>query len=327
MGDAAISFPILGDNFIINPQRYFTIFGFSIYWYGVIIAVGLLLAVIYMMSRRRTFGLTEDNLIDMLLSCVPLGVVGARLYYIVFNFDYFRADTFGETLKNCLNIRDGGLAIYGGVLFGMLGIYLYSRAKKIRLGVFFDIASLGVLIGQIAGRWGNFINREAFGITENVDTFFLRMGLTKPGGATFYVHPTFLYESVWNLIGLIILHFYSKKRKFDGHIFAMYVAWYGFGRFFIEGLRTDSLYLFGTGLRVSQGLAALSFIVATMYLILKLSDKRSLTPDKLYVNMAAAQLKETENETGDGQETNKEPEEKPDQEQKSDEMGKSEDNE
>ncbi len=303
MYDASISFPILGEDFIINPQRYFTIFGFKIYWYGVIIAVGLLIAVTYMMSRRKTFGLTEDNLIDMLLSCVPIGIVGARLYYIVFNFDYFRAETFMQFLKNCLNVRDGGLAVYGGVLFGIIGIYFYSRAKKISLGTFLDIASLGMLIGQIAGRWGNFINREAFGITENVDTFFLRMGLIKPDGTIYYVHPTFLYESVWNLIGFVILHFSSKKRKFDGQVFAIYAAWYGFGRFFIEGLRTDSLYLFGTGLRVSQGLAALSFIAALMYLILKLSDRRSISPERLYVNIAEARAKELRIEPEDDQET------------------------
>ena len=181
MYDAAISFPILGENFVLNPSRYFSIFGFKVYWYGVIIAVGFVLAAWYMMSRSKVFGLTDDNVIDLLLSAVPIGVIGARLYYIVFNFDYFRADTVAQTLKNCINIRDGGLAIYGGVIFGVLGILVYTKVKKMKLGTFLDLASLGVLIGQTAGRWGNFMNREAYGTSKNVEEFFLRMGLTVSG--------------------------------------------------------------------------------------------------------------------------------------------------
>ena len=291
MFDAVITFPALGEGFVFNPQRYIDVFGFKIYWYGLIIAVGFIAAALYMGKRCRLFGLTGDDVMNMLLCSVPAGVVGARLYYIVFFLDNFKADTFGQFLLNCVSLRNGGLAIYGGVIFGVIGLILYARAKKIKTGAVLDLAAHGVIIGQIFGRWGNFINREAYGVSANVDTFFLRMGLTTADGVTTYVHPTFLYESVWNLIGFLILHFVSKKRKFDGQMFAMYVAWYGLGRFFIEGLRADSLYLFNTGLRVSQGLAALSFLVAVMYLILRLGDKPGLDPARMYVNTEASRAR------------------------------------
>ena len=288
MSDTAITFPIFGDGFVLNPQRYLEIFGFKIYWYGLIIALGFIVAALYLLKRRKVFGLEEDDVYTMIIFAVPLGIIGARLYYIVFNFDSFRADTFGEFIKNCLNVRNGGLAIYGGVIFGIIGLILSAKVRKVKIGTALDVGAFGVIIGQIFGRWGNFINREAYGISANVDSFFLRMGLTTPDGVTTYVHPTFLYESVWNLIGFIILHFVSKKRKFDGQIFAMYVAWYGLGRFFVEGLRADSLYFFGTSLRVSQALAAISCIAAVMYLILRLGDKAGCDPDKLYVNIVKA---------------------------------------
>ena len=288
MSDTAITFPIFGDGFVLNPQRYLEIFGFKIYWYGLIIALGFIVAALYLLKRRKVFGLEEDDVYTKIIFAVPLGIIGARLYYIVFNFDSFRADTFGEFIKNCLNVRNGGLAIYGGVIFGIIGLILSAKVRKVKIGTALDVGAFGVIIGQIFGRWGNFINREAYGISANVDSFFLRMGLTTPDGVTTYVHPTFLYESVWNLIGFIILHFVSKKRKFDGQIFAMYVAWYGLGRFFVEGLRADSLYFFGTSLRVSQALAAISCIAAVMYLILRLGDKAGCDPDKLYVNIVKA---------------------------------------
>jgi len=288
MYDAVITFPALGEGFVFNPQRYIDLFGFKIYWYGLIIAVGFILAALYIGKRCRAYGLTGDDVMNMLLCSVPAGIVGARLYYIVFFLDNFKADTVGQFLKNCISLRNGGLAIYGGVIFGVIGLILYAHAKKIKTGAVLDLAAHGVIIGQIFGRWGNFINREAYGVSAGIDTFFLRMGLTTPDGVTTYVHPTFLYESVWNLIGFLILHFVSKKRKFDGQIFAMYVAWYGLGRFFIEGLRADSLYLFHTGLRVSQGLAALSFLAAAMYLILRLGDKAGLDPSRMYVNTEAS---------------------------------------
>ncbi len=281
MSDAAISFPFLGYKFSINPSRSFSLFGLNIYWYGVIIAVGFVLALLYITRRRKVFGLTEDNVFDMILVVIPSSIICARLYYVIFNLDAYRGN-FADVFK----IWEGGLAIYGGIIGGVIGLAIYCRAKKVSIGAMLDIASLGVLIGQCIGRWGNFINREAYGTSEKVNSFVFRMGLTPEGGSTVFVHPTFLYESLWNLIGFIILHFYSKKRKFDGEVCALYIIWYGLGRFFIEQLRTDSLYLFNTGIRVSQLLAAISLCAALIYLI-----KRRINgcdPEKLYVNAAAA---------------------------------------
>ena len=276
MSNAVISFPLLGESFSFNPKTYFKVFGLSIHWYGVIILAGLILAVLYMIKRSPDFGLNEDKIYDLALYMVPLGIVGARLYYVVFNFSIYK-DNFWDAFK----IWEGGLAIYGGIIFGVLGIYLFSRRNKIPFGNVLDISSLGVIIGQIIGRWGNFINREAFGTETNVPW---RMGLTAPGYETVYVHPTFLYESLWNLVGFIFLHIWSKKhRRYDGQVFALYIAWYGLGRFFIEGLRTDSLYLFNTGIRVSQLLAAVLFICSLIYLLIN-RFKITHTTDDLYVN-------------------------------------------
>ena len=226
----------------------------NIHWYGLVIALGFLLAVIYGNKRAKQFGITEDNLISMLLCAVPAAIVFARAYYCIFNWSAFADDPV-----SCLYIWEGGIAIYGGVIGAVLAAYLYCKFAKVRFGAMADLGGLGLLIGQSAGRWGNFFNREAFGgPTDN----FLRMGLYDYAGNLEYYHPTFLYESLWNMIGFVVLHFLSKKRKFDGEIFCLYIAWYGFGRFFIEGLRTDSLYLFDTGLRVSQLLAVVSCLLA-----------------------------------------------------------------
>ncbi|MBQ1282072.1 MAG: prolipoprotein diacylglyceryl transferase, partial [Oscillospiraceae bacterium] len=158
-----------------------------------------------------------------------------------------------------LYIWEGGLAIYGGVIGGVIGLAVYSKLKKMPFWTVLDVASLGVIVGQICGRWGNFMNREAHG---GETASFLRMGLTAADGTVRYYHPTFLYESLWNLIGLLLMHFISKKRKFDGQVACFYFFWYGLGRAWIEGMRTDSLYLFGTGIRVSQLLAILCVIAA-----------------------------------------------------------------
>lgn len=278
---------MFGEGFSITAPGSYSIFGFTLYWYGTIIAIGFLLAVIYVTKRSKQFGLTQDNIIDMLICAVPSAVIGARLYYVVFNFSLYK-DNFWDIFK----IRDGGLAIYGAIIFALLAVIIYCKVKKMPVGPFFDIGALGLLIGQAAGRWGNFMNREAFG---RETTVFCRMGLTDSSGNTIFVHPTFLYESLWNLLGLLLLHIFSKsgKRRYDGQIFAMYVAWYGFGRMLIEGLRTDSLYLFSTGLRVSQVLAALSVIVAVVYLAVN----GSLPHDKsnLFVNIVASSAENIDN--------------------------------
>ena len=272
-----ISFPGLGLSF--NPSRVaFSIGSKPIYWYGIIIAAGFLLAVYYAMKRADQFGLTQDNIIDMLICAVPLAIIGARAYYCLFSWNLYKDDPI-----RVLYIWEGGLAIYGGVIGAVIGLFIYTKVKKVKTSAMLDIGGLGLLIGQSIGRWGNFMNREAFGAQTNS---FLRMGLTDASGATIYVHPTFLYESVWNAIGLLILHFYSKRRKFDGQIFLMYLGWYGLGRMFIEGLRTDSLYVGSSNLRVSQLLAGICFLAVVIFLVY---DKifREHDPKDLYVNQVA----------------------------------------
>lgn len=273
MSSAAISFPFLGD-WSICPPNGFTLFGHTFYWYGVIIACGFLLAVAYCYHRCHEFGIKQDDLTDILLFGVPLGIIGARIYYIVFFGNY-------HTLRDMIAIWEGGLAIYGGIIAAVITVFVACRVKKISPLAVLDLVSFGLLIGQLIGRWGNFMNREAFGYETDI---FCRMGLTL-NGETIYVHPTFLYESLWNLVGFIGLHILSKKtaRKFDGQYFLTYLAWYGLGRVWIEGLRTDSLYIAGSGIRVSQVLAGVMFVVCTAALIVLMRSK-GLTPDKLWVN-------------------------------------------
>ena len=272
---STISFPSLGIS--VNPGYGLDIGSFSIRYYGIIIAVGLLLACIYGLRRGKQFGLTQDEIIDGALMIIPFAIICARAYYCIFAWDEFAANPI-----SVLYIWNGGIAIYGGVIGAAIGIVAYCLWKKIPIGTVLDITSLGFLIGQSIGRWGNFFNREAFGsVTES----FLRMGLENAStGAVTYHHPTFLYESLWNAAGFVLLHFLSKRRKYDGQIALGYAAWYGLGRTFIEGLRTDSLY-WGP-FRVSQMLAAISCLVATSILIWNAFRDRD--PEKLYVNQIAA---------------------------------------
>ena len=271
-----ISFPNLGITVDPSPVA-FTVFGKDIYWYGIIIACGFLLAAMYMMARAKDFGVTQDDVLDILLWAVPVGIVCARLYYCIFYWELYADDPV-----SILYIWQGGLAIYGGIIGGALTLLIVAKVKKIPAPVFLDLAGMGVIIGQCIGRWGNFMNREAHGAVT--DSFF-KMGLADAAGTVTYYHPTFLYESVWNLVGFILLHAASKKRKFDGEIFLLYVAWYGLGRAWIEGLRTDSLYLFSTGIRVSQLVAIVSFAAAAGILAYVLVKKKP-TAAGLYVNRA-----------------------------------------
>ena len=272
-----ITFPNLGIS--VNPDPVaFTVFGKDIYWYGIIIACGFVLAAIYMMRRAKAFGITDDDVLDMLLWAVPVGIVCARAYYCIFYWDLFR-----DNPVSVLYIWEGGLAIYGGVIGGALTLLIVAKVKKLPAPVLLDVAALGAIIGQFCGRWGNFMNREAHGaVTDS----FLKMGLQNAAGEVIYYHPTFLYESVWNLIGFIGLHFYVRRRRFDGEIFVLYMTWYGLGRVWIEGLRTDSLYLFSTGIRVSQLLAGV-FFAAGMAILLTVYLKRKPTADGLFVNRKA----------------------------------------
>ena len=278
-----ITFPNLGISVDPSPVAL-RVFGKDIYWYGIIIAVGFVLAVVYMMYRSKDFGVTSDDTLDLVLWTVPIGVICARLYYCIFYWELY-----ADNPISMLYIWQGGLAIYGAVIGGAVTVVIVSKVKKIKTGVFLDLASMGVLIGQIFGRWGNFMNREAHG---SVTDSFFKMGLVDAAGQVTYYHPTFLYESVWNLAGFIGIHILSKKkRKFDGEVFLLYIGWYGLGRAWIEGLRTDSLMLFSTGIRVSQLVAVVSFAAAAAVLAYVLLKKKP-DPDDLLVNVRAREAAE-----------------------------------
>lgn len=272
---AQISFPMLGD-WSIDPPYSFNLFGLEIYFYGVIIALGFILAALYCAKRAKEFGLSSDELYELVIWLIPTCIIGARLYYVLFKLDYFIANP-----DKIFALRDGGLAIYGGIIAGIIVGIIWCRAKRIRVFAVADLTAFGLLIGQSVGRWGNFINREAFGAQTEI---FCRMGLTVPGFETLYVHPTFLYESLWNILGLIVLHIWSKKgkRKYDGQIFWLYILWYGLGRAWIEGLRSDSLYIGSTDIRVSQLLAIVSAVVSLVILIT--NARKQHGPEDMFVN-------------------------------------------
>ena len=271
----SISFPSFGIE--VNPPRTLSIGPFTAHYYGLVIAVGLILAVLYACKRSKEFGLKEDDIMDGVLWVTPFAIICARVYYVAFSW----AD-YAENPISVLYIWEGGIAIYGGVIGAIIGVAVLCRVKKIRMSTVLDLVLLGFLIGQSMGRWGNFFNREAFGAAT--DSFF-RMGLfNQVTGEWEYYHPTFLYESLWNLLGLTLLHFLSKKRQYDGQVALGYAAWYGLGRTMIEGLRVDSLY-WGP-FRVSQVLAAVTCIAAVSVLIWQYFKPHD--PAKLYVNQAAA---------------------------------------
>ena len=268
---SVISFPSFGIQ--LNPGRGFDLGPLTINFYGLVIACGLMLAAWYGMKRSKTFGFTEDNILDGVLWVTPFAILCARAYYCIFSWDSYASNPI-----SVLYIWEGGLAIYGGVLGAAVGVTVFCLIKKLKLPALLDLVSLGFLIGQSMGRWGNFFNREAFGAaTES----FFRMGLYNTLTDTVeYYHPTFLYESLWNAAGFVLLHILSKRRKYDGQIALGYVAWYGLGRTFIEGLRVDSLYL--GNFRVSQLLAAVSCFVAVVVLVVLAF--RPHDPKKMFCN-------------------------------------------
>ena len=271
-----ITFPSLGLS--LNPPATIELGGLSLHFYGLIIATGLILAVAYACRRSAQFGIKEDDLLDGVLWVTPFAILCARAYYCIFTWEHYASDPI-----RVLYIWEGGLAIYGGVLGAALGVAVFCKIKKIKLPMLLDLVSLGFLIGQSIGRWGNFFNREAFGAET---ASFLRMGLlNRYTGVVTYYHPTFFYESAWNAVGFLLLHKLSKKRQYDGQIALGYAAWYGLGRAFIEGLRTDSLY-WGP-FRVSQLLAAVSCIAALSVLVWQ--SFKTHDPAKLYVNQVAAE--------------------------------------
>ena len=257
-----IGFPGLGiEGFRIN-RTAFTLFGRDVAWYGIIIALGMVLAVLYVMYRTKEYkGITVDDVIDFTLFIIISGVIGARLYYVITSdYNYSFAEVFA--------IWEGGLAIYGGIIAGGTAAVLVCLYKKIRPLCFLDMLAPAVMLGQIIGRWGNFCNGEAFGY-ETTLPWGMELTHIMESGAERYIgimHPTFLYESLWNLIGFILINVLYRKRKFDGQIVMMYFAWYGFGRMFIEGLRTDSLYV--GPFRISQIVGFLTFAAATTLLVI-----------------------------------------------------------
>ncbi len=278
-----VSFPELGLEFTLNRVAFtLPVLDRPVYWYGVIITCGLILAV-YLCSRwGKRFGITEDNIIDMMLFAVPAALVAIRVYYVVFNLDMYRRGDGSLDWGRIVNYGDGGLAIYGAIISSAIVLLIFCRKKKLSFLAYADLGVHGLFIGQLIGRWGNFMNVEAYGSATalpwrmcgpSIAAEMLQNGYVDQSGyeailsGALGVHPTFFYESVWNLVGLIVVYWMGKRRRFDGECFLFYFFWYGLGRAWIEGLRTDSLYLFGWELfgvpiRVSQLLAAVTCVLA-----------------------------------------------------------------
>ena len=297
MRDAAISFPMLGNLTLDFPASFsFSLFGheFTIYMYGIVMAAAFLAAVFYASRKAPKLGIKSDDVFSLVLWVLPLAIVGCRIYYVIAQWDEFKDD-----LISILYIWEGGIAMYGGTIAGALTIIIWSKCKKIPFPATLDMGGSALILGQVIGRWANFVNREAFGYQTDA---FCRMGLTRPGHETVYVHPTFLYESLWNLIGFLIINFFwyrKDHRKYDGQIFLFYVFWYGTGRAMVEGLRTDSLYIPGTGIRVSQLVAACSAVLALAALLVNI--KRPHKPTFASVQAAAAESGSSENAESGGE--------------------------
>lgn len=283
-----LTFPNLFGGITITYKKGFEIFGVPIYWYGVLITIGVILAYIYANHRAKEFGVGKERMFDVVFAALICGFLGARIYYCVFTTLDPNSSVKYDFVTTFTTIRDGGLAIYGGVIGAFLGGFVMSKIRKVHFRSMADLASLGFLIGQTIGRWGNFVNQEAFGSECTPDWLFamtspyITNGQFAPGTT---VHPCFLYESVWCLVGFIGLHFYSKKlRTFDGEIFLLYLAWYGLGRAWIEGLRTDSLM--AGQFRISQVVAVVCFVACTvMVIVFKILTEKKKIP--LYVTTDA----------------------------------------
>ena len=277
MGKMDIAFPHL-NIYLENVPKSFTVFGFSIALYGVIIGLGFFLALILISKIAGATGQNPDTYWDVATFVIIFSIIGARIYYVVFAWDYYKDNPI-----SVFNIRNGGLAIYGGVIAGFITAFIYCRIKKVNFFLLTDTIMPGLLLGQIMGRWGNFTNREAFGeYTDNLFAMRLPVEAVRSGEITelmkahmvegtnyIQVSPTFLYESMWNLCLLIIVLLYIKHKKFDGEIVLLYLGGYGLGRFWIEGLRTDQLIMHTTGLPVSQMLAMCLVVFSVTAMIIK----------------------------------------------------------
>ena len=282
----SINFPNLGIH-LENVGKTITVFGFDIAYYGIVIGLGVLAGILIAAFLAKKTGQDPDTYYDLALYAVVLSVIGARIYYVIFSWDSYKHD-----LLSIFNIREGGLAIYGGVIVAIITVYVYAKVKKIPFGLLTDTAGPGLILGQIIGRWGNFFNREAFGeYTDSLFAMQLPIDAVRSSDITekmmehvevidgiryIQVHPTFLYESLWNVCILTLMLLWIKHKKFDGQVFLIYLFGYGVGRFWIEGLRTDSLMLFGTGLRVSQALALVLAVGAVVINIIAMRKKKVL---------------------------------------------------
>ena len=286
-----ISFPGLFGDWEFNPDPIAIHIGHGIYWYGIILALAFLAGLVLCMKQAKHYGLTEDHVLDLVLWAVPCCILGSRIYYVIFYLDLYRDSSGALDWSRIIAIWDGGIAIYGTVIAGALVVFFFTRRKKIPFGAMADLGVMGLLLGQIIGRWANFINREAFGSLTDLPW---RMRLWVSAYQYVEVHPTFLYESLWNLAGLaLLLLVVSKGRRFDGENTWFYFLWYGLGRAWIEGLRTDSLYLFdwtlfGAPIRVSQVLSVTMAAVAAFMLFFQIRIKRR-SPEGLLVNRLAAE--------------------------------------
>ncbi|MBQ4483045.1 MAG: prolipoprotein diacylglyceryl transferase [Lachnospiraceae bacterium] len=282
-----ISFPGL-NIYLHNVPKSFSVFGFTIALYGVVIAIGIMCGVLIASHDRKTRGLDGDAIWDAAIVGIPCGIIGARIYYVIFAWDFYKSAPL-----QIFNLRQGGLAIYGGVIGAILSLYIYCRIKKVDFPELWDSVALGFLVGQAIGRWGNFFNREVFGgYTDNILAMRLpieavrarditpALEATIGAGENFIqVHPTFLYESMWNLVLLALLYAYRKHKKFSGEIMCLYLAGYGIGRVWIESIRTDQLYVTGTHIPVSIVVALIMIVLSlgtVLFMRIKVTRKAAV---------------------------------------------------
>ena len=280
----SISFPHLGIT-LKNVGHSISVFGFEIAYYGIIIGLGVIAGILMAAHEAKRTGQDPETYYDLAIYAVIFSIIGARFYYVIFSWDKYK-----DHLLSIFNIREGGLAIYGGVIAAVIVVLVFARVKKLSFWKLTDTAVLGLVLGQIIGRWGNFFNREAFGdYTDGLFAMRLPLDAVRSSDVTeklmehlevidgisyIQVHPTFLYESLWNLGVLLLLLWWRKHKKFEGEVFLMYLFGYGIGRFWIEGLRTDQLLLPGIGLPVSQLLAAVLVVVSASLIIVTRNRKR-----------------------------------------------------
>lgn len=282
-----LSFPGIGiGEFQVNSTA-FSVFGVEIKWYALIITFGIICAVAYTVFRAKAANIKPEDIMDYALFTVPFGILGARLYYVLTTLGEGRYKSFIDII----NIREGGLAIYGGIIAGALTVFIVSKVKKIPFRVLGDCISPGLILAQAIGRWGNFVNAEAYGSETDI---FIRMGI-KFGNTTMYVHPCFLYESLWNIVGFILINIFYKKRKYDGQVMLAVFGWYGLGRMFIEGLRTDSLWVgpFGIlqlifGILLIASICVLAWYFEDFVALFKKENIDSNKKNLIYITIAMA---------------------------------------